>query len=197
MLDGYQELKYNNIEVKRLTGLKRGVVKLEYHKTDWEENAKKTIELLHNILGTTAIDIQHIGSTAVKRIHAKPIIDIAVGVNKLDDITPYIAVLNENGIIFRGEDVKKQLLFVIGDFSLDTRTHHIHIVKYKDKAWNNYINFRDYLNAFEIKAQEYDSLKLALSEKYPNDRNTYTSCKQELINKLLTEAARWKEEQRI
>lgn len=179
-----------------MTGLKRGIVKLELHQTEWEENARKTIELLHNIFGATAVDIQHIGSTAIKHIHAKPIIDIAVGVKKLDEIAPYIAVLNENGIIFRGEDVKNQLLFVIGDFSLDTRTHHIHIVKYKDKAWDNYINFRDYLNAFEIKAQEYDLLKLDLSAKHPNDRNTYTSRKQELIDKLLIEAALWRNEQR-
>ncbi|MGO0916463.1 GrpB family protein, partial [Clostridioides difficile] len=42
----------------------------------------------------------------------------------------------------------KQLLFAMGDFEKNTRTHHIHVVEWNSVAWNNYINFRDYLNTF-------------------------------------------------
>ena len=72
-----------------MTGLKRGTVKLLPYQEEWAENAKNTIALLRNILGDTAIDIQHIGSSAVPHIHANPIIDIAVGIRKPDDIIPY------------------------------------------------------------------------------------------------------------
>lgn len=62
-------------------GLKRGTVQLEPHDKQWEKVAVQTIEKLKSILGKDAIDIQHIGSTAIPAIKAKPIIDIVVGVD--------------------------------------------------------------------------------------------------------------------
>lgn len=175
-----------------MLGLKRGMVQLEEHTSKWSIIAEDTINILWGILGDIAVDIQHIGSTAIGNIHAKPIIDIVVGIKELNDIKPYIDLLGKNQIIFRKEDVKEQLLFVIGDFAKDTRTHHIHVVKWNDNAWNNYINFRDYLNSFPQKAIEYDLLKLRLAKQYASNRILYTSGKQELINKLLIEAKEWR-----
>ena len=73
-----------------MIGLKRGSVKLEAHQGDWQKEAENTIAELKGILGNIAADIQHIGSTAVCSIHAKPIIDIAVGVRNPDDIFPLL-----------------------------------------------------------------------------------------------------------
>lgn len=80
------------------------------------------------------IDAQHIGSTAITSIQAKPIIDIVVGVRSLSEIKSKIEQLQEKEIIFRGEDVKGQLLFVMGDFEKDTRTHHIHVVEWNGET---------------------------------------------------------------
>ena len=123
---------------------------------------------------------------------AKPIIDIAVGVKTLDSIKPYIELLGKNGIIFRKEDVKEQLLFVMGDFEKEFRTHHIHVVEWNSVAWNNYINFRDYLNAFPKYAKEYDDLKKSLALEFANNRGCYTAGKHELIDKILKQACLWK-----
>ena len=131
-----------------MIGLKRGTVKLTDHQVEWEENAGKTMETLKRLLGSAAIDIQHIGSTAIPSIHAKPIIDIVVGVYDLNDMIPHIEILGQNGFVFRGADVSGQVLFVMGDFENDLRTHHIHVVKCNGKEWNDYINFRDYLMLF-------------------------------------------------
>lgn len=89
-----------------MTGLKRGTVKLIPHQEEWDQNAKEMIGILFELLNDAAIDIQHVGSTAIQSIHAKPIIDIAVGVGELNDILPYIELLKQHGIIYRGEDVK-------------------------------------------------------------------------------------------
>lgn len=175
-----------------MLGLKRGTVKTEPHCSYWEDNAKENIALLKNILATVAVDIQHIGSTAIKSIHAKPIIDIVVGVRNLNDIMLFTENLEDNGFIFRGSDQTEQLLFVKGDFVNDTRTHHIHIVKWNGRQWNNYINFRDYLNFNKNMADEYDRLKIKLQKEYPNDRNAYTKGKQKLIDKILSEAEIWR-----
>ena len=171
-----------------MTWLKRGTVKLLPYQEEWAENAKNTITLLRNILGDTAIDIQHIGSTAVPHIHAKPIIDIAVGIRKPDDIIPYRETLEKNNFVFRGEDIPGQLLLVVGDFENDIRTHHIHVVMWEKSEWNNYICFRDYLNAFPEKAMLYDECKLKLAMRFPYDRKSYTSGKNELISIFLKEA---------
>ena len=175
-----------------MIGLKRGTVELLPHQTIWETKAAETIHLLKEILGDVAIDIQHVGSTAIQHIYAKPIIDIAVAVGHLNDIKPYMDVLAENGIIFRKEDVKEQLLFVIGDFERDFRTHHIHVVEWNSVAWNHYVNFRDYLNAFPEYAKQYETLKKKLASEFADHREFYTAGKQELIEKLLKQAHVWR-----
>ncbi len=175
-----------------MIGLKRGTVELLPHDPQWKNAANETIILLKSLLQDVAIDIQHVGSTAIQNISAKPIIDIAVGVNTLDSIKPYIELLKNNGIIFRKEDVKEQLLFVIGDFEKEFRTHHIHVVEWNSIAWNNYINFRDYLNAFPEYAKEYDDLKKKLALEFANNRGNYTAGKQEFIDRILKQAHLWK-----
>lgn len=171
-----------------MEGLKRGTVKLVPHQEEWSKNAENIIGQLKKLLGNTAIDIQHIGSTAIREIQAKPIIDIVIGLRELADIVPYIELLKQHGFVFRGEDVAGQMLFVMGNFEEDTRTHHIHAVEWNGREWNNYINFRDYLNAYPEKASMYNTLKQELALQFPDDRKSYTAGKQELIDQLLKEA---------
>ena len=175
-----------------MTGLKRGTVLLAPHQEEWTRNAERTIQVLNRLLEPVAVDIQHIGSTAIPSIHAKPIIDLVVGVRNLDDIAPYVELLKQHDIVFRGEDVAGQLLFVMGDSEKDTRTHHIHVVRWNGAEWNNYINFRDYLNRFPDKAIEYDVCKKKLVAQFADDRGSYTTGKQELIDRLLKEAHAWR-----
>ena len=175
-----------------MLGLKRGTVALLPHQVTWEENAKETIARLWTVLNGTAVDIQHIGSTSIRHIHAKPIIDLAVGVNSLDDINPLIPKLEGIGVKYRNADHPGQMLFVMGDFENEIRTHHVHIVEVNNPAWLNYINFRDYLNDNPQKAKLYDDLKQSLFQRYADNRGFYTAGKQELINQLLEEAKQYK-----
>ena len=177
-----------------MTGLKRGTVMLAPHQEEWTRNAERTIQVLNRLLEPAAVDIQHIGSTAIPSIHAKPIIDLVVGVRNLDDILSYIELLKQHDIVFRGEDVAGQLLFVMGDFEKDTRTHHIHVVRWNEAEWNNYINFRDYLNRYPDKAMQYDAYKKKLAAQFADDRGSYTTGKQKLIDRLLNEAHMWRSE---
>ena len=173
-----------------MIGLKRGTVTLVPYQEKWSEDAEKIISLLKHLLGDTAIDIQHVGSTAVYLIHAKPIIDISVAVRDLNDILPHIEVLKQNDIIFRGEVIEGEFLFVMGNDEI--RTHHIHVVKWNGTKWNDYINFRDFLNTFPEKAMLYDACKRKLAMQFSNDRKSYTAGKEEIIQRLLTEARTWK-----
>lgn len=178
-------------------GLKRGTVALEPHNDEWEKSAKETIHVLETILGSDAVAMQHVGSTAIKEIMAKPIIDIAVAVKDFGDVLRPEEALKDAGIIFRGEDVAEQLLFVMGDFKKDTRTHHIHVVKWDEQQWRNYLNFRDYLNANPLAAVQYSKLKEKLAAVYPDNRKAYTEGKRQLIDEILAQAAKWREERQI
>ena len=67
-------------------GLKRGMVALEPHQEAWESEGKRICEVIKEVLGDDAIDVQHVGSTSIKSICAKPIIDVAVSVKSFEDI---------------------------------------------------------------------------------------------------------------
>lgn len=168
-----------------MLGLERGEVSLASHDASWKEEAQRTIEHLRSILGTAVVDIQHVGSTAVPGILAKPIIDIAVGVGRLDGILPLVPELECNGFVFRGQDVPGQLLFVRGSFEKDTRTHHIHVVEWDGTEWRNYIGFRDLLRSDPEAASRYETCKKHLAERFPHDRKHYTGGKAELIAQML------------
>ena len=171
-------------------GLRRGTAALAPHDPAWEAAAAQTIRLLKRILGETAADVQHIGSTAVRDIYAKPIIDIAVGTADCEAVLRREAVLAENGFLFRGQDLPGQYLYVCGE--QDIRTHHIHVLEYQSEAWCNYINLRDYLNCHAAEAQAYSAHKLALAAQYPDDRGTYTAMKSEMITEILQKARIWR-----
>lgn len=166
-------------------GLKRGIVQLEPHDKQWDEAAIQTIKNLKSILGDDAVDIQHIGSTAIPAIKAKPIIDIAVGVTDFEKIMSYNEQLQKDGIFYRGSDVENQILYVMGDMENDTRTHHIHIVKWNGIEWKNYIHFRDYLNDNENMALQYQKVKEELESKYADNRGLYTKGKKDIIDIIL------------
>ena len=71
-----------------MIGLKRGSVALLSHQEEWDKNAENVILELKQLLGNAAVDIQHVGSTAIVSIYAKPIIDIVIGLRDLNDILP-------------------------------------------------------------------------------------------------------------
>lgn len=173
-----------------MLGLKRGTVVLLPHEKEWEESAREVIGRLRGILGDNAADIQHVGSTAIPSVCAKPIVDIVLGIRSLADLGRYTAELEEAGFIDRGEDQPGQRLYVLGD--PDMRTHHIHSVVYGSEPWRNYLNFRDYMNSHAEAAAAYETLKEDLAVRYANERKAYTAGKEEFIQSVLRAAEVWR-----
>ena len=171
-------------------GLRRGTVALEPHSKEWEITAQQSIDRLREILRDAAVDVQHIGSTAISGICAKPIIDLVVGTADFQAVLARNSVLAENGFLFRGQDYPEQYLYVCGEGEI--RTHHIHVVLYQSVLWRQYIDLRDYLNCHPADAQAYAAWKETLAEQYAADRNTYTAMKNEMIRALLTKAQDWR-----
>lgn len=175
-----------------MLGLKKGTVYLCEHENQWEIEAQNTISRLKKILGNVANDIQHVGSTAIPSIKAKPIIDIAVAVDDFGSVLALEKELKDEGFYYRPSlEPSEQLLFASGSFydgTGDLQTHFIHVVRTGSMEWINYINFRDYLNQNPAVAKEYESLKVALAKKIPNDREIYTKGKHNFVSFTLRKA---------
>lgn len=179
-----------------MIGLKRGTVKLCEHEKEWETEAQNTISRLRKILGNVIKDIQHVGSTSIFSIKAKPIIDIAIAVDDFNDILSFEKELKNNGFYYRPNaqaSIRNQLLFACGSYydgSGDLQTHFIHIVQTNSMDWVNYINFRDYLNSTPSVAKEYENLKVSLALQAPIDcgREKYLKGKHDFIVYTLRKA---------
>lgn len=176
-----------------MIGCTRGTVKLCEHEKEWEIEAKNTISRLKRILGDLIKDIQHVGSTAILSIKAKPIIDIAVAVDDFDAVLRLEKELKDSGFYYRPNALGNQLLFACGSFYEGTgnrQTHFIHIVRTNSMDWINYINFRDYLNKTPSAAKKYEDLKISLARQTPADsgREKYTKGKHDFIAYILRKA---------
>lgn len=177
-----------------MLGLKRGTVQLCEHEQAWEIEAQNTILRLKEILGAVIKDIQHVGSTSIPSIKAKPIIDIAIAVDDFEDVLLLEEELKKQGFYYRPKvDLGEQLLFASGsyyDSTGDLQTHFIHIVKTGSMDWRNYINFRDYLNSIPAVAKAYEDLKVLLAKQAPvdNGREKYLRGKHDFIVYTLRKA---------
>ncbi len=178
--------------MKKELGLEKGIVKVEKYNPEWEEEFNKEKKNLKEIFGDVAVSIEHVGSTAVVGLSAKPIIDIAIGVNKLEDLSKVkdkilkfshysIKENNAEGEILmrRGVPIK------LGEDKPSFITHFIHIMEIDNKKYKETLAYRDYLRKNKVALREYDDLKQKLASKYPNDRKAYTKAKEEFIKGIL------------
>lgn len=173
-----------------MIGLKRGTVKLVPHNPKWSELFEEEKQLLKNIFGDTIIAIEHIGSTAIPGIPAKPIIDMNIGVESLEIARSMKEKFEKLGYEHRPfvpghtkEELKWQELYVKDPEA--KRTHHAHVTVYGNNYWKNDLLFRDYLRKNPARAKQYAELKKELAEKYADDRGTYTKNKEQFINGTL------------
>ncbi|WP_291583876.1 GrpB family protein [Clostridium sp. UBA6640] len=170
-----------------MIGLKRGIVKLAPYTYEWKEEYNKEEKLLHSVIGKYVLDIQHVGSTSIEGLDAKPIIDIAVAVESLDKVECFKDLLEDMGYQYGGNaGVEGRLMFAKG--SEDLRTHYLHIETLNGPIWKNHIYFRDYLRLHKEYIHQYLELKRDLAEKFEDDRYSYTNEKDKFISMVLEKA---------
>lgn len=174
-------------KVRFFMGLKVGEVELKSYDYKWKDDFKKEKEELKKILGDLAITIEHVGSTAVERLSAKPIIDISVGVKTLPEIKALNQMFFDHSQYSVKEDsVEGEILVRKGPE--DNRTHFIHIMEVESDRYKDTILFRDYLISHPDDLLKYEKLKTELAKKYPNERKMYTSSKNGFITDLMKKA---------
>src|SRR5258708_299811 len=136
-------------------------VHIEPYDASWPDLFRAEERLLRTLLARwLAGPIEHVGSTAVEGLAAKPVIDVMVAVASLDASRTAIPVLERSG--YRYADYKTDVMhwFCKPDFSF--RTHHLHLVPFASRLWHERIGFRDHLRANRDVARDYAELKLHL-----------------------------------
>ncbi len=166
-----------------MIGLKRGSVKLSPYNPKWAKEFEKERErILVKLESTYAVDVQHIGSTSVPGLTAKPLIDMSLGVRRFKDVEKLVKPLRELGYIF-DRKFQHQRFFAKGPDS--KRTHYLHVMRYDGVKWRNDRAFREYLIEHPKQVHAYSKLKMELAQKYPNDRQKYSDGKDKFIKHIL------------
>ena len=163
-------------------GLKRGTVGVVAHRGVWRQLFERERRALRERIGPFVVDIQHVGSTAVPGLDAKPIIDIAVAIPSAEVIPQLRQPLCELGYIDRGDAGGDGGYIFVKESAPNVRTHHLHVVAIDDPQWRDYLLFRDKLRADEALRTRYTELKRALQERFAEDRKGYTSAKHDFID---------------
>ena len=166
------------------------IIVTEY-KAEWADMFKKEAELIKNILKENCVEIYHIGSTSVKGLKAKPIIDIMPVVRSLQKVDKIAREFEKIGYEYLGEFgiAGRRYLRKGGN----ERTHQIHIFEENNKTdIERHIAVRDYLRAHKSVADEYGQLKEKLALLFPYDIDGYCDGKDEFVKKLEKTALEWK-----
>jgi GrpB-like predicted nucleotidyltransferase (UPF0157 family) len=169
-------------------GLNPGELRLVAVGPEWSLRFSAERDRLSNALGPVAIDIQHVGSTAVPGILAKPILDIAVAIQSFENFYPFVPLLVALGYEYRGEyGIPRRHYFVHGT---PRRTHHVHMLEQHSADWERHIRFRDRLLRSPAIAAQYSELKLASVSESSGNRDLYQSLKLSFIAKIHGPTAR-------
>lgn len=166
-----------------MIGLKRGDVKVVPYSQDWPEFFEEERQILSHMFPEFIV-IDHVGSTSVPGLCAKPLIDMVAAVGILTVAVGIREKLETLGYEYRGGQGRDdRILYVKGPE--ECRTCMLHIVVYNGEEWNRLVFFRDYLRSHSDFVQEYCNLKKRLAEKYPHDRDAYKKEKNSFIEEIL------------
>ena len=137
------------------------------------------------VIGHIIVAVEHIGSTAVPDLGAKPIIDIMVAIHRLADAKECVEPLKTIGYEYMPEyeaEMPERRYFHRGPPG--GRTCHLHMVELTSDFWERHLLFRDYLRRHHDVSKQYYRLKKELAAKYGSDRGAYTEAKTSFIQSV-------------
>jgi GrpB-like predicted nucleotidyltransferase (UPF0157 family) len=153
----------------------------------WAESFAHARSDLAIILGARVLGIEHIGSTAVPGLSAKPIIDLLCGVDAMPVADECAALMRARGWEMP-EDINRDLVerrFLLWRNADGVRTHHVHLVVHEGPLWREYVDFRDKLRSSALLRRRYEELKKGLAERFHDQRARYTASKTDFVKEVL------------
>lgn len=160
-------------------GLESGIVRVVGHDPAWAQLfAEEAHRLRRALTDDLPIALEHVGSTAVPGLAAKPVLDLLGGYPPGAGVDGYIRALVAAGYVHRGElGIPGREYFRRGE----PCSHHLHLAVTGGSLWREHLAFRDALRADAALRQTYAQLKVELARRFPRDREAYTNGKSEFI----------------
>jgi GrpB-like predicted nucleotidyltransferase (UPF0157 family) len=168
--------------MRELLGVPSGQLRLVEHRPQWRACFVAEAARLRAALGSAIVEVEHIGSTAIPGLIAKPILDLAIAVHDFEAAACCVASMEALGYEHRGEaGIARRRYFVLGE----PRTHHVHMLELRSEQWRGHLGFRDALLAHPEEAAAYARLKRDLAEAANGDRSAYQDGKDRFIEDLI------------
>lgn len=167
-------------------GQKSANVHISEYNPKWPLWFNTEVKTLHNVIPSSLLRLEHIGSTSVVGMAAKPIIDMLGGVTELDQIMLYRSRLEQIGFIYNPqfEDILPNRRYFVKKEGMVHKVH-LHVVTIGSPFWKQHLCFRHYLRANPEVAKDYSELKAILVRYFANDRSGYQTAKSPFIQKVL------------
>lgn len=181
-------VQFPGIDVRPEAARRDGVLEVVPYEEAWPARYEAWRRRLASALGPTAVRIEHVGSTAVPGLAAKPVIDIQVSVPDPEDEGAYVPAVEACDLRLRSRDPGHRYFRPPAD---RPREVHVHVCGV-GSVWEwEHLLFRDYLGAHPQTAAAYGALKLDLAQRYADDRLVYTDAKSNFIVDVLEAADAW------
>ena len=164
---------------------------------EWPQLFHVLRERLLPVFASQAIVIEHIGSTAVPGLAAKPVIDMLLGAAALADVESKIGALDGLGFTYipKYERELPMRRYFVSASAIPLRVH-LHAIELDSPLWQQHLMFRDALRADAGLRARYQSLKLGLANTFAGDKAAYTAAKSPFIQSMLAGLAERSDEHR-
>ncbi len=164
-------------------------VEISPYNEQWTLMFEKEATKLREIFSLQIVAIHHIGSTSVRGLVAKPIIDIMPVVKDITLIDEYNGAMEDVGYEPKGEnEISGRRYFEKGG---NNRTHHVHIYQYGSLEIERHLAFRDYLLTHPDSIKAYGELKEQLARQFPYDIESYIAGKERFVSDIERQAVEW------
>lgn len=161
------------------------------HDPDWSRRFEAEARVVGAALGPAAVAVDHIGSTAIPDICAKPIIDMLVEATSVEALDYRTGSMEAVGYEAMGEFGIPGRRYFRKDNEAGVREYHVHAFTAGSDGAARHLAFRDYLRAHQDVAREYARLKMALAKQHPADREGYAKGKDPFIKAIQKVALGW------
>ena len=167
-------------------GREQACIIIANYDATWPERYADLQRRVEQALAATALSVEHIGSTSVPGLAAKPIIDMLLVVRSVDDEAAYVEALEQVGFILRVREPGHRM------FRTPERDVHLHVYAQGDQAVADYLDLRDWLRESESDRALYQATKMDLAQRQWSDMNYYAAAKSDVIRDVLGRAKAWR-----
>jgi len=183
--DGRRGQLQAHLDTVLVGGIEKRPIEIVDWRPGWAEDFERHHAVISRALGPRASRIEHVGSTAVPDLAAKPIIDILVAVADPEDEQVFEPSLTEAGYLIRVREPGHRM------FRTPRRDVHVHIWAHGSEDERRHLLFRDFLRRSVADRQLYESTKRRLARRDWPDMNFYADAKSGVIAEIMARAEAW------